>query len=237
MEARRALADLEDARDAGVELTADWAGMKPLKAFLDLAGSTAAGSAYVSSGTALQLAEVFVQLVAPSAWRLSLTDADVSLEQRLRELLTRAVDELTRSIDSVKHQAKTVTVGTSRGDADLFDNPLVQHLVELEVDPQALNYATLDALRAWAPVLAAPLGATRYRFREDGSEPVLHVVSQTGSSEGLRSRYSTAASPAGSKRLVLHTRVPRIIRGAVDGRLVLLVPEVVGTRASGSRSP
>ncbi|SDF22639.1 glucosamine--fructose-6-phosphate aminotransferase (isomerizing) [Blastococcus fimeti] len=233
IDARRALAELEAARDAGVELTADWVGLKPLQAFLDMAGSTPAGSAYVPSGTALQLTEVFVQLVAPSAWRLSLTDPEVSLEQRLRELLTRAVDELTRSIDSVKHQAKTVTVGTSRGDADLFDNPLVAHLVELGVDPQALNYASLDALRAWAPVLAPPLGATRYRFSDSGGEAALHVVSQTGTSEGLRSRYSDRTPPAGSKRLVLSTRVPRIIRGASDDRLVLLVPEVAGSEPTG----
>ncbi|MBN1091260.1 SIS domain-containing protein [Blastococcus sp. TML/M2B] len=232
-DARRALAELETAHDAGVELTDDWPGTKPLQAFLELAGGTAAGSVYVPSGTALQLTEVFVQLVAPSAWRLALTDADVSLEQRLRELLTRAVDELTRSIDSVKHQAKTVTVGTSRGDADLFDNPLVAHLVQLGVDPQALNYASLDALRAWAPVLAPPLGATRYRFREHAGEPSLHVVAQTGTSAGLRSRYSERRTPAGSKGLVLSTRVPRIIRGASDGRLVLLVPEVAGSEPTG----
>jgi len=233
LEARRALAELEAAHDAGGELGPDWSGLKPLKAFLDMAGRTAAGSGYVSSGTALQLAEVLVQLVAPSAWPLALADVDMSLEQRLRELLTRAVDELTRSIDSVKHQAKTVTVGTSRGDADLFDNPLVQHLVSLQVDPQALNYATLDALRAWAPVLAAPIGATRYRFSDEHGQPALQVVSQSGTSEGLASRYATPTPPAGSKRLVLKTRVPRIIRGGFDGRLVLLVPEVAGSDATG----
>lgn len=232
-DARRALAELEAARDDAVELTADWAGLRPLQSFLEMAGSTPAGSTYVPSGTALQLTEVLVQLVAPGAWRLALTDPEVSLEQRLRELLTRAVDELTRSIDSVKHQAKTVTVGTSRGDADLFDNALVAHLVELGVDPQALNYASLDALRAWAPVLAPPLGATRYRFSDSGGEPALHVVTQTGTSAGLRSRYSTRRPPAGSKGLVLSTRVPRIIRGASDDRLVLLVPEVAGSEPTG----
>ena len=105
--------------------------------------------------------------------------------------------------------------------------------MSLEVDPQALNYATLDALRAWAPVLATPVGATRYRFTEEDGRPGLQVVSQTGTSEGLSSRYATRTPPAGSKRLVLTTRVPRIIRGAFDGRLVLLVPEVAGADATG----
>jgi glucosamine--fructose-6-phosphate aminotransferase (isomerizing) len=232
-EARCALSDLEEAHDAGVELGPGWPGVRPLRAFLEMAAGTPEGSGYVSSGTALQLAEVLVQLASPGAWPLSSSDADVSIELRLRALLTRAVDELTRSIDSVKHQAKTVTVGTSRGDADLFDNPLVGHLVSLQVDPQAFNYATLDALRAWAPVLEAPLGATRYRLVEERGEQALLVVSQSGSSAGLPSRYARKSPPAGSKRLVLNTRVPRIIRGAVDGRLVMLVPEVAGSEPTG----
>lgn len=120
----------------------------------------------------------------------------------------------------------------SRGDADLFDNPLIQHLVSLGVDLKALNYATLDALRAWAPVLATPMGATRYRFSEEQATPALQVVSQSGTSEGLASRYLDRTPPSGSKRRLLQTRVPRLIRGAFDGRLVL-VPEVAGSDPTG----
>ena len=40
--------------------------------------------------------------------------------------LTRAIDELTRPIDTIKHQAKTVTVGISRSDEGVIDRPLVQ---------------------------------------------------------------------------------------------------------------
>ena len=52
-----------------------------------------------------------------------------------RARITGAVDELTRPIDSVKHQAKTVTVGTSRGDSDLVDNPLTRAIAEVGADP------------------------------------------------------------------------------------------------------
>ena len=38
----------------------------------------------------------------------------------LTQLLTKAIEELTRPIDAIKHQAKTITVGTSRSEEDLF---------------------------------------------------------------------------------------------------------------------
>ena len=39
--------------------------------------------------------------------------------------LTRAIEELTRPVDAIKHQAKTVTVGISRTDETLLQVPLV----------------------------------------------------------------------------------------------------------------
>ena len=40
--------------------------------------------------------------------------------------LTRAIEELTRPVDAIKHQAKTVTVGISRSDEGVLDRALVQ---------------------------------------------------------------------------------------------------------------
>ena len=40
--------------------------------------------------------------------------------------LTRAIEELTRPVDAIKHQAKTVTVGISRSDEGVIDRALVQ---------------------------------------------------------------------------------------------------------------
>ncbi|MEC7725050.1 MAG: SIS domain-containing protein, partial [Planctomycetota bacterium] len=44
---------------------------------------------------------------------------------RLTEALTTAIDELTRPVDAIKHQAKTVTVGISRSDEALLTASLV----------------------------------------------------------------------------------------------------------------
>ena len=43
--------------------------------------------------------------------------------------LTKAIDELTRPVDAIKHQAKTVTVGISRCDETLLRVRLVQEVI------------------------------------------------------------------------------------------------------------
>ena len=47
----------------------------------------------------------------------------------LTAALTKAIEELTRPIDAIKHQAKTVTVGISRSDETLLQVPLVQEVL------------------------------------------------------------------------------------------------------------
>jgi glucosamine--fructose-6-phosphate aminotransferase (isomerizing) len=149
----------------------------------------------------------------------------------LRQRLTAGVDELTRSIDSVKHQAKTVTVGTSRDDSGLVDNALTAALADAGGDPEAAGYAVLVALRAFANVVARVDGATRYllSWPPDGP-PTLCVVRKTGAARWLSSRADNGAELSGSKRLAVQSRMPRLVRGRRDGRLVLMVPEPTGAR-------
>ena len=49
-----------------------------------------------------------------------------SMIDDLTAALTRAIEELTRPVDAIKHQAKTVTVGISRSDEGVLDRALVQ---------------------------------------------------------------------------------------------------------------
>ena len=48
----------------------------------------------------------------------------------LTAALTRGIEELTRPVDAIKHQAKTVTVGISRSDESLLGSRLVQEVLE-----------------------------------------------------------------------------------------------------------
>lgn len=98
-------------------------------------------------------------LSSQSAVRLARLTADPAAA---RDVLTAALDELARPVDTVKHQAKTVTVGTSRGDADLYDNRLVGALREAGTDLGDLTFPVLHAIRAHSDTVGPPTGVTRY---------------------------------------------------------------------------
>jgi glucosamine--fructose-6-phosphate aminotransferase (isomerizing) len=150
----------------------------------------------------------------------------------VRASITAAVDELTRSIDSVKHQAKTVTVGTSRSDADLYDNDLVQALSAVGGDMGSLSYSVLLALRGYAGVIDRVVGATRYRVAWNHDHGSIRVSTKTGLAADLPSRADTGAELSGSKKLVVQSRTARLVRGRRDQRLVLMVPEQSGSRVN-----
>ena len=62
-----------------------------------------------------------------------------SLLSDLLGALNAAIDELTRPIDAIKHQAKTVTVGISRSEDELFGVPLVKATLAAGAAPDRLG--------------------------------------------------------------------------------------------------
>jgi glucosamine--fructose-6-phosphate aminotransferase (isomerizing) len=184
----------------------------------------------LTSDIALRLTQAALLLHSGAGMMSVLPAAATDPVQFVREQLTRAVDELSRSIDSVKHQAKTVTVGTSRGDADLLDNALTEALVEAGADPTVLPYSTLLAVRGFARVIGDVRGATRYEISGPPTDSLLRVTRKTGAARDLPSRADGGAPLTGSKRLAVQSRTVRLVRGALDGRLVLMIPEQTGAR-------
>ncbi|HEX9338591.1 MAG TPA: SIS domain-containing protein, partial [Pseudonocardiaceae bacterium] len=160
-------------------------------------------------------------------------DDDGDPVEIVRQVLTVAIDELTRSIDSVKHQAKTVTVGTSRSGADLFDSELTKAALDLGTDRESLSYNTLLALRDYDGVTAGVLGAVRYTVTGTAAEPRIRTVRKTGLATDLPSRADGGTAFVGTKRLAADTGTVRLERGQSDGRLVLVIPEQSGSRIAG----
>jgi glutamine---fructose-6-phosphate transaminase (isomerizing) len=142
-----------------------------------------------------------------------------------RAVLTHAIDELGRPIDSVKHQAKTVTVGTSRDDVDLYDNDVVETMQAAGLDRTSLTLPVLRVVRSHARLVGQVTGVTRYRVRPGEPGRTIEVVRKTGVAAGLASRADRPTQLVGSKRRVAELRLPRLLRGRLDGRVVLMVPE------------
>ena len=141
----------------------------------------------------------------------------------LEAALSVGIDELTRPVDAIRHQAKTVTVGISRSDQTLLEAPLIQTVLATGAPRDNLSYSTIRALADLSPAVAEVLGHTRYRL--DGLEGIT-VVDQGGIATQITSRTASAPSLTGSKRRVAVERRVLAARGRHDGRTVVFVPEV-----------
>ena len=141
--------------------------------------------------------------------------------------LTAGIEELTRPVDAIKHQAKTVTVGISRSDESLLQVPLVAAVIDAGSARDRLTYSTLRSLGELDPAVSEVLGATRYAV-EHGDEldrATLVVVDRSGVSLGLASRVDRDPRLRGTKALVAREQELMVAQGRSDGRLVIIVPE------------
>ena len=141
--------------------------------------------------------------------------------------LTAAIEELTRPVDAIKHQAKTVTVGISRSDESLLEVPLVAATLAAGSARDRLTYSTLRSLGELDPAVVEVTGSTRYGV-DDGEDPehaTLVVLDRSGVSLGLPSRVDRDPRLRGTKALVAREQELLVARGRSDGRTVVIVPE------------
>ena len=101
----------------------------------------------------------------------------------LTAALTRAIEELTRPVDAIKHQAKTVTVGISRNDEGVLDRPLVQAVLAAGAGRDRLTLPHAEGARRPRP-----------RRRVGRRLHPLPHRGRPGARRGDRSRSSTAAA-------------------------------------------
>ncbi|MDE0580664.1 MAG: SIS domain-containing protein [bacterium] len=153
----------------------------------------------------------------------------------LTAMLTVAVGELTRPVDAIRHQAKTVTVGISRAEESLLELPLVRAALDAGAPRHQLSYQTLRTLTALDPAVAEVTGYIRYGINGDPESPstTIHVIDRGGITVGLASRTERDPTLRGSKHLVAIERQVRATRGRSDGRTIVLIPEVKDRQTTG----
>ncbi|MFN8039454.1 MAG: SIS domain-containing protein [Acidimicrobiales bacterium] len=154
----------------------------------------------------------------------------------LTAALTRAIEELTRPVDAIKHQAKTVTVGISRSDETLLQATLVREVLAAGAARDRLSYGSLRTLAVLDPLVGEVLGYTRYRIEgplDGDDEPSAVVADRGGIGRELRSRTEDNPVLRGTKHRVASERQVVLAKGRSDGRTVLLVPEVKDNQTTG----
>ena len=149
--------------------------------------------------------------------------------------LTRAIDELTRPIDAIKHQAKTITVGISRSEEGLLDRSLVKAVLNAGAARERLPYGVLKVLADLDPAVSQVVGFTRYRIEGDpaAAESTVMIVDRGGIARDLQSRVDTSNALRGTKRRVAMSQEVLVARGRRDSRTVILIPETKGSETTG----
>jgi glucosamine--fructose-6-phosphate aminotransferase (isomerizing) len=143
--------------------------------------------------------------------------------------LTRAIEQLTRPVDTIKHQAKTVTVGISRSDEGIIDRQLVQAVLGAGAGRDVLTYHTMKVLADLDAAVAEVAGYTRYGVDGD----TISIVDRGGISRHLTSRVERNGALLGTKRRVAAEHEVLVAEGRSDGRTVIFVPEVKSGQTTG----
>jgi len=164
---------------------------------------------------ARQVAQLEREPAAPAAAELD----------KLIALLTIMIEELSRPIDTIRHQAKTVTVGVSRPQLEL--SPLIEEtLWRLGLPAANLKDRDREMLEAISPLITRVKGAIRYSVTKlsDDGDWALKAGPAAGESRTADSRYLNGAPAAGTKRTALRTGSMQFSLGRNGNQSVIVAP-------------
>jgi len=140
-----------------------------------------------------------------------------------------AIDELSRPIDAIRHQAKTVTVGTSRKEPPLR-GIVFDLLGELELSLKSLTARNILALTRIQPAITGIHGYTLYHIEHldaDGN-PVdastISIEKRGGISLAMTSRTERSSLLMGTKRSIVSIGHIYVGRGKSDHADIVIIP-------------
>ncbi len=157
------------------------------------------------------------------------TESPFELAQRLLQTFTVGVNELSRPIDAIKHQAKTVTVGISRPSPTL-SGPIGQAFRKMQIDPTLVLWRNLSYLIAAERLIGKVKGAVLYRVEGldaegfPNSQSKIYKEASSGIAEVLPSRTESDPTLRGSKWLALKKNAVSIGVGRNDNRKIAIIP-------------
>ena len=143
--------------------------------------------------------------------------------------LGTAIDELTRPIDAIRHQAKTVTVGTSRKEKKL--EGIIYNLLEsLDFSVKNLTYRNIMTINRIQPAIAAVRGYTVYDVSgldEQGNpmeNSAIAIKAKGGVARNMQSRADQPATLMGTKKMIVSSGHAYVGRGKSDGVPLVIIP-------------
>lgn len=143
--------------------------------------------------------------------------------------LCKIVDELSRPIDAIRHQAKTVTVGTSRKELPL-KGIIFDFMKEMGFVTKNLSGKNILALTALQPAIDKIRGYTIYDINNLDAEgnptdsSTISIGKKDGISLNMKSRVETSGILMGTKRTIVSTGHIYVGFGKSDSASIVVIP-------------
>ncbi len=183
------------------------------------------------------------------AGRLPVSDFEVDFNRKgtalnmintLFECIGDAINAMARPIDAIKHQAKTVTVGTSRI-REAVEGILFDALTACDFNVSHLTNSNIIVLKNLQAIISEIRGSIQYRI--DGLNLLGELTEATtislerkeGSLQPLTSRVETDNALKGTKRIIVRQGNVYIGKGRKDDRSIVIIPIISDSPATPNR--
>lgn len=205
-------------------------------------GETPSGNAQASDQTS-----DLTLLLKYLAGRLPLADFELdfgvkgtapNMIKTLFACLSRSINQMARPIDAIKHQAKTVTVGTSRIE-ETMTGILFDALENHGISFAQLTNSNVVVLKNVQEIVAAINGSILYEVSHlnllgaPTGETTIRILKKEGLLAEIPSRVETDSRLKGTKRIIVKEGNVYVGKGRKDDRHIVVIPVLSASTAEG----
>jgi glutamine---fructose-6-phosphate transaminase (isomerizing) len=155
-------------------------------------------------------------------------------------VLGESINLMSRPVDAIKHQAKTVTVGTSRI-SERVEGVLFDALADHELDIAQVVNRNVIVMKNIQGILDQVKGSILYRIDGLGmlgdptDQTTITIIKKTGILAALPSRVEKDSVLKGTKRIIVRQGNVHIGKGRKDGRSIVVIPATSEDPTDGNR--
>jgi len=142
-----------------------------------------------------------------------------------------SINYMSRPVDAIKHQAKTVTVGTSRI-SEKVEGILFDALNKADLTISQLTNSNIIVLKNLQEIVGSIEGSILYRITglnllgETTEETFIKVLRKKGSLKPIPSRVEKDTRLQGTKKIIVRQGNVYIGKGRKDDRSIIIIPVI-----------
>ncbi len=198
------------------------------------------------SAMGLEAASNLTLLLKYLSGRLPVSDFEIDFGKKgtalnmlntLFECLGESINCMSRPVDAIRHQAKTVTVGTSRI-SEKLEGILFEALTQYKIHASQLINRNIMVLKNLQEIVSDLKGAIFYRIQglnllgEPTDQTTIEIIKKEGTLKPIPSRVETDSLLKGTKRIIVREGNVYIGIGRKDDRSIIVIPIISASAAT-----